>query len=283
MKDWIVAADSTSCLDFVQVEHNIETLPLYLHMHGKRLRDVIDISSEDFIRWMIKYPEELPYSSPPETKDIVLLYEGWVKRGIKKAILITLSSRISETYQRALRIAQQYRDRIHIEVFDSRTTLYGQAMLALEAEKQMSKGIPLAAVIAQLEYLRSHSRVYFTVGKLDYLIKNGRLSPTKGMIGRLFNIKPIMYFDSSGTITPVDKVRKLTSAQSRIINQVKQFIGPRKAQIYVMRSLDKAGEDFEQTVSDTFPDHEVISLPPSPVIACHTGPALYGFGTYIPY
>ena len=283
MKDWIIAADSTSCLDFIPIEHDIETLPLYLHMQGQRLRDVIDISAEDFIRWMIAHPNELPYSSPPEIKDIDRLYASWVKRGIKKAILVTLSSAISKTYQNAVDTARKYRGRIHIEVFDSRSTLYGQAMLALEAESQMRRGMPLNAVIAQLEYMRENSRVYFTVGSLVYLIKNGRLSMARAMIGNLFKIRPVLYFNSDGLITPVGKARGLAAAQSHTIEHVSQFTANRKAQMYVMRSLDAAGEQFEKLINETFPDKQIISLPPSPVIACHTGPELYGFGAYINY
>lgn len=283
MNDRIVAADSTSCLDFIPVEHNIEILPLYLHMQGEKLRDVIDISAEEFIHWMIAHPQELPYSSPPSMEDIDKLYTSWIERGIKEAILVTLSSAISDTYRYAVLAAEKYRHLIRIEVFDSRTTLYGQAMLALEAENQMRKNFPLNAVIAHLEYMRENSRVYFTVGKLGYLIKNGRLSMTKALFAQILKIRPVMYFNSEGVITPVAKVRGLESAQDHSISHISRFIENRKAQIYVMRSLDRTGSTFESKVRQLFPDKQVISLPPSPVIACHTGPELYGFGAYVNY
>lgn len=274
----LVVTDSTSCLHFVQQEHRVEILPLNLHIGSKCLRDVIDVSATDFIGWMRDNPEELPYSTPPKLDEIQHCIETWLERGIEEVLVITLSSGISKTYENMKAAAELYREEIEITVFDSKTALYGQAILALEAERLIGLGMQMPIIVQQLEMICKRSQVFFTVGQLNYLIKNERLSVAAGMMANMLKIKPVLGFNRVGAIDTLEKKRKLESALETILWHLKQFVNDNNATIFVMQSGNEVGNEFLARVQQNYPEQSIISLPPSPVIACHTGPELYGVG-----
>lgn len=282
MRKFIVATDSTSCIELVDPGADVEVLPLYLHFRGEKLRDNVDISTTDFIRWMENNPNELPHSSPPTEEDIKAMIERWIDLGYEDALFVTLSSAISQTHSLISRVAQQYRRKIRVMVFDSKSLSYPQVKLLLMGKKLLEQGHPLPSVVTQLEFMRRRGSMFFTVRTLNYLIKNGRLSSGKGMIARFFKIHPLMTFNEQGLIVPVVKKRRLNPALKEVITKEINVVNGRKADIFVACSTDPVGKKFIDIAKQRIGlDNNFIVMPPSPVIACHTGPGVYAVGAFL--
>lgn len=113
----------------------------------------------------------------------------------KDAIMITISSGISGTYQQALEakkiLEEQYPDR-KFYVCDSANASFGEGLLALKIADLRSMG---ASAKTCYEWLMQNAycyNSYFTVSDLKYLRKGGRISTTLAIAGTLLNIKPVL-------------------------------------------------------------------------------------------
>lgn len=69
----------------------------------------------------------------------------------------------------------------------------------------------------RLKEIRRRIRVVFSVNNIEYLIKGGRISKTKGYIADMLDIKPILHFDQDGFIQPYGKVRGHRASRSRLL------------------------------------------------------------------
>lgn len=282
MGKFILATDSTSCLHYIAPqEKDIEILPLYLFMDEERRRDCVDIDISEFLQWMRDHPKALPYSSPPTEYDVDVMIRRWIKKGYDEALFVSLSGAISQTYYLVRKVAEKYKHQIRIVVFDSRSQSFAQVILLLEGKRLLEQGHNLSATVTQLEFIRRRGRMFFTLPTLSYLVRNGRLDARKAMFARILRLNPILSFDDEGKIVPLDKAQGLKKALQSCLGRCARFVNGRPADVFVSHSGDKQGVEFQRKVERYFPDTQVVSVLPSPVIACHTGPGLYGIGAFV--
>lgn len=282
MGKFVLATDSTSCLHNIAPHvTDVEILPLYLFMRNQPKRDSIDITIHEFIKWMKDNPKELPYSRPPLEYDIDKMICRWIEKGYEEALFVTLSGAISKTNELIKKGAQKYKDKIKIAVFDSRSQSIAQAMLLLEGKRLLESGNSLTATVTKLEFMRRRSQLFFTLETLDYLVRNGRFNKQKASMANLIRLKPVLSFDEFGKIVTVEKAFGLHQALQICLDKCDDFVSGHPATIFVSHAGDKRGIDFQTRVERRFPDNQILSVLTSPVIACHTGPGLYGIGAFL--
>lgn len=282
MGKYILATDSTSCLHYIAPNAtDVEVLPLYLFMHNQPKRDSIDITIDEFLQWMNDHPNELPYSRPPLEYDIDKMICRWIEQGYEEALFVTLSGAISKTNELVKRAAQKYKDKIKIAVFDSRSQSIAQAMLLLEGKRLLESGNSLSTTATKLEFMRRRGNLFFTLQTLSYLVRNGRFDKKKAAMANILRLKPILSFDEQGKIVPVEKALGLNQALQVCLDKCDEFIAGRPAKIFVSHAGDKRGVGFQKKVERRFPETRILSVLTSPVIACHTGPGLYGIGAFL--
>ena len=73
-------------------------------------------------------------------------------------------------------VAKEYHGRIRIHVIDTKLATYLQGYLAVNAKQMAENGATVEEIIERSEFLINHSKAYFVVDDLSYLVKNGRLS-----------------------------------------------------------------------------------------------------------
>ncbi len=146
--------------------------------------------------------------------------------GYNQAILITLSSGISGTYQTANAIAQSYDGMDEVRAWDSKITVMGAGVQAILAAAMAEKNRSLDEIITSLEQLRSTIDVRFVVNDISHLQRTGRLSRGQALIGGLLNIKPILSIDvqDEGKIGAVGKARKMSGALKEIKEPLRQSL-----------------------------------------------------------
>ncbi|MBV7435142.1 DegV family protein [Cardiobacteriaceae bacterium TAE3-ERU3] len=282
MGKYILATDSTSCLHYIAPHvTDVEILPLYLFMRNQPRRDSIDITIDEFLQWMNDHPDELPYSRPPLEYDIDRMICRWIEQGYEEALFVTLSGAISKTNELVKKNALKYKDKIKIAVFDSRSQSVAQAMLLLEGKRLLESGNSLSATVTKLEFMRRRGQLFFTLQTLSYLVRNGRFDKKKATVANLFRVKPILSFNEEGSIIPIEQALGLNQAMQICIDKCEEFVLGRSATIFVSHAGDKKGIEFQRKVERHFPETRILSVLTSPVIACHTGPGLYGIGAFL--
>lgn len=113
----------------------------------------------------------------------------------KDALIITIASGISGTYQQACRAAEALKAAFparKVVVKDSANASMGQGLLALYAADMRDAGKSIDECAKWLDENTYRLNSYLTVEDLKYMRKSGRISLPLAIVGTLLNIKPIL-------------------------------------------------------------------------------------------
>lgn len=170
--------------------------PLTVMFGEKEYLDTVDITKDEFYD-LLETSDVLPKTSQVTPARFMELYDE-ITANNDEAVVITISSKLSGTFQSALLASKEYSN---IRVVDSENVTIGSGVLALEALKCINKGWNLETIYNHLESSKKRIRLLAALDTLEYLQKGGRISKTTAIAGGLLNIKPI--------ITSVDGELKL--------------------------------------------------------------------------
>lgn len=216
-----IVADS-SC-DITQEEAkklNIEIIPLPVNFGNDTYLDGIDIDDQKFYK-MLAESKELPTTSQPNPLEFINRFEE-VKNSDDSMIVITLSSKISGTYNSAC----LYKDEVNcdrIEIVDSLGTVAKMRRLVLEAVAKRDEGKMNVTELA--EYLRKFQeriKLIAFIDTLEYLYKGGRLSGASRIFGTLLNIKPLISI-IEGEIRMINKKPGVNKAIEQLAQDFKTY------------------------------------------------------------
>jgi DegV family protein with EDD domain len=270
-----IVTDSSAYLpvDLVQ-EHNIQVIPLKVHLGEQTYRDEIDLSHEEFYR-MLAEAETLPTTSQPSAGEFFDLYSELSKDG-HEIISIHISSKLSGTVSSA-QSAKEMLPEAKITIIDSASTAMGLGLMALTAARAAEEGKTAAEIVAAVEKMIPAMNVVFVVDTLEYLQKGGRIGGAAALVGALLKVKPILCL-KDGRVEPLDKVRSKRKALARLLEVVEERVGPgTPVRVAVLHAQvpDKA-RALEQEVRARFNCTECYFAELGPVLGTHTGPGVVG-------
>ncbi|MEB7431857.1 DegV family protein [Staphylococcus chromogenes] len=270
----IIVTDSTSDLDQTYLaENNIHIVPLSVTVNGKSYIDQEEISSEEFIQFLDNDENDLKTSQPP-LGQFVETYETLTKDGAE-VISIHLSSGLSGTYQTAVQASEMVDGKVTL--IDSKSIAYGLGYQIQHIVEWLNEGLSTEVILDKIQQLQKNIMLYVVIGKLDRLIKGGRISKTKGMLGNLMKIKPIGVLND-GNLELVHSSRTQGACAKYIAKDLASFLGNDKIKSVAISHanavdfLDKVKEKLDETFS--FSNFHTSFT--TPVISTHTGTGAIG-------
>lgn len=274
-----VIACSNACLDYFNYDYNIPIFRSSLHLGGKDYLDYIDITSDDFYKKLEEDKSIFPSTSYMPIGQMIEIYENLVKDGYNEAIVITISKEMSGIFSAATVAAKQV-DGLDVTIFDSKTLAYPEAAMALKASKMIEEGFDVPDVITELEYIRSNNKIYFAVNTLTYLVKNGRLSSTSGLIGNLAKIKPVLTISDEGKVVNYEKIRTFKKAIDRLLEIYLEETKNMKVEPFVIHAnnIETTNYIVDQLKQNDPSLKEVFVMPLTAVVGAHSGPKTIGLG-----
>ncbi len=271
-----------SGIDYIKHPYQIDVFRSILFVNGEEYEDFIDISAEEFYERLIKEPDTNVSTSQTATGKMLEVYQRLESEGFTDAVVITISSHLSGTFQNAV-LASKMVDHLRVHIFDSLTAAFAEAKMALVAAEMATNGKSVSEILTKLESIRDNNRVYFAVDTLKYLVKNGRLSAAKGFMGSLLKLKPLLVITPEGKIVAAKKIRTSVKA----INHVKeQFYDETKNLDFEPFIIYTNNYDLAKTVANEIMQHypnikQVGMYPLTPVVGAHAGPGAFGIGYII--
>lgn len=140
-----------------------------------------------------------------------------IKEAGDTAVVITLSSLLSGTYQSAHLAQDGYEDCIHL--VDSKNLCIGEQNLVMYAIRLRDQGCSAEEIVSELEDKKSKICVLAVFDTLEYLKRGGRLSSTAAWAGNLLSIKPVISAEK-GEIVILGKARGSKNGNNLLIQQV---------------------------------------------------------------
>ncbi len=177
-------------------------LPLKVIFGETEYSDSIDLTHKEFYEKLIE-SDEIPTTSQINPGMFISAYQKVVEEG-DTAVVITLSGKLSGTYQSAMIALDGFEDKVF--VVDSESVCVGERILIQLGLKLRDQGLSAAEIAAELDIQKKHVRVLALLDTLEYLKKGGRISAAVAFAGNLLSIKPVIAIEN-GEVSLVGKAR----------------------------------------------------------------------------
>ena len=176
-------------------------LPLKTIFGEEEYLDGITLTHSQFYEKLIE-TEVLPSTSQVAPYD----YEEFQKiiDDGDSAVCITLSSKLSGSYQSAHIATADYDERI--QIVDSENVCIGEQILVFYAIRLLKEGKTAVEIAKILDEKKKEIRVIALLDTLEYLKKGGRVSATTAFAGTLLSIKPVIAIEN-GAVAILGKAR----------------------------------------------------------------------------
>ncbi len=212
-----IIVDSTADL-VPEIKSRVHVVPLTVHFGEEEYIDGVNIDHKTFYEKLIE-SDVLPTTSQATPDAFIKEFEK-VKKANESAIVITLSSNFSGTYQSAAIAAAEYEN---IYLIDSGTAAIGAGILTELAFSLLDSGKSAKEAAQILEEEKKKIVIVALVDTLEYLKRGGRVSKTLAFAGNVLNIKPVLSV-INGEINLIGKAR-----------------GSKKGNNLLVQEIDKAG------------------------------------------
>ena len=213
-----IIVDSTADL-MPGIKQRVYTVPLTVRFGNREYIDGITIDHKIFYEKLIE-SDELPTTSQANPDLFIKEFEK-VKQAGEAAVVITLASQLSGTYQSAVIAASEYEN---IYVVDSSSVAIGSSILTELAFRLLDEGKTAKEIADILEEEKKKIIVVALVDTLEYLKKGGRISKTLAFAGGILNIKPVLSL-TNGEIHMLGKARGSKMGNNLLVQEIEKAGG----------------------------------------------------------
>ena len=259
-----IVVDSTANLS-KELQDKVTVVPLTVSFGEESYIDGVTISPEEFYEKLVS-SDVLPTTSQATPAAFEEVFDSIVADG-DSAVVLTLASKLSGTYQSATIAADKYPDNIF--VVDTKSVAMGSGILAECALALAEQGVSARDIAATLNEEREHVRVVAMVDTLEYLKRGGRISKTVAFAGGLLNLKPLIAV-VDGEITTLGKARGAKQAFAMLNDEIAKTLDNDKP---ILLGYTGVSDDNLQAYiagNDLFPHPRYTVL--CSVIGTHVGP-----------
>ncbi len=208
-----IIVDSTADL-VPEIKQRVYTVPLTLHFGDEEYVDGVTIDHKTFYEKLIE-SDVLPTTSQA-TPDAFIKEFQKAKDAGESAVVITISSKLSGTYQSAVIAAEEFEN---IYIVESGTAAMGSGILTELAFRYLDQGMDAGAIAEKLEEDKKKIVIVALVDTLEYLKKGGRISKTVAFAGGVLNIKPVLSV-IDGEIHMLGKARGSKMGNNLLVQEI---------------------------------------------------------------
>lgn len=195
-------------------------MPMRTIFGDQEYLDGISLTGEQFYEKLIE-TDEVPKTSQVPPSDFEAAFEKIIAAG-DTALCITISSKLSGTYQSAMTAAERFGDKVI--VVDSLNVTVGEQLLVLRAMQLQKEGWSAWEMAEILNHEKKRIRLIALLDTLEYLKKGGRISSTVAFAGTLLSIKPVIAL-VDGEIELLGKARGSKNGNNKLMELVESSRG----------------------------------------------------------
>jgi len=211
-----IIVDSTSDLA-PEIKGRVSVVPLTVSFGEQEYIDGVTIDHKAFYEKLIESNVH-PTTSQATPAAFIKEYE---KVGDEGAVVITISSKLSGTYQSAVIAANDYEN---IYVVDSGSVAIGGGILVELALKLSDDGLSAQEIANRLNKEKEKIVIVALVDTLEYLKRGGRISKTVAFAGAVLNIKPVLAV-IDGEIEMLGKARGSKMGNNLLAEEIEKVGG----------------------------------------------------------
>jgi DegV family protein with EDD domain len=250
---------------------DITVVPLYVRFGDKVFKDRVEMTTDDFY-YRLQHDPSWPSTTQPTPSDFFAVFDKLADE-TDEILCITLSHKLSGTYDSACAAKRQMVKNCRVEVIDSMTVAMGLGTIVIDAAKQAKQGVKMDDLVARVKKNMERSYIVMYFDTLKYLAKGGRIGRAQGLLGSILSVKPILWIQD-GEVAPVTRVRSRQAGQDYLYNYVKGLKNIQELAVEYATTREDA-EALKDRLNDFFPKERIIISTVSPVIGTYSGPNVF--------
>jgi DegV family protein with EDD domain len=212
-------------------KHRVHVLPFTLSFGERQFLDRLTILPQQFYRLLRDWPEH-PATSLP-SPSLIQSQLSFLADHYKSILAFSISSGLSGSCN-ALRQAAADFPAGKVRVIDTKTLSAGQGLIVLRAAEAAARGLGAEEIARLAEEWSRKTRLLVDVRTLRYMVRGGRVSPLKGFLAGLLNLKPIISLDENGKVVAWGKSIGRRANMEKILKMAAEEAGRRGLWNYAM-------------------------------------------------
>lgn len=251
---------------------DVTVLPLTVSFGEKQYLDGVNLSHREFYEKLIE-GDELPVTSQINPSQFEEAFRRAVDAG-EAVVAVTLSSKLSGTYQSAVIAAQSFPGKVW--VVDSENAALGEAILVKRGVQLMEQELDAPAIAELLDREKKDIRLVALLDTLEYLRRGGRLSASAAFVGGLLSIKPVITL-REGEVRVLGKARGSRNGNNLLMEEIQKTNGIDFQRPFLLAYTGLNDDLLQKYISDSRQlwDGQTSELPVTTIggtIGAHVGP-----------
>lgn len=267
-----ILVDSASDIDMKDYT-NVTVLPMTITFDdGCQYRDSVDITHEEFYERLIE-SEALPTTSQITPFVFEENYKALTDEG-DTVIVMTMSSKLSGTYQSAVIASEDYEGKVY--VIDTLSVAVGERALVDRAVQLIEEGKTAPEIVDIINVEKNTLQIVAVLDTLEYLKKGGRISSAVAFAGGVLAVKPVVGV-KDGSVVMYGKARGSKNAGNALVTQINACGGIDFSKPYRVGYTGISDALLKKYIKDSAPfwDKYVDDIPYASIgcaIGTHVGP-----------
>jgi len=251
-------------------ELGITVVPLNVRFGDKVYRDGIDLTTEQFYKKLVN-SRVLPATSVASPAAYAEAYDRLAEE-TDEIMVITVSAKLSGTYDVALQSVDLMKKKCRVEVIDSQWAVMAMGFVVMSAARAANEGASFDEILELTG--RNIQRVDFRAAfdTLEYLRRGGRIGRAQALMGSMLKVNPMITL-KDGLVEPAGRTRSRARAIDLLYDFAASFSHVDEIAVEDADCPDDSDLLVER-LSCLFPDNSIYRSKPTPVVGTHTGPGL---------
>lgn len=273
--------DSTCDIpDHLINQYQITVIPQTVIWNDDVLLDRVELSPQDFYKRLEKDPCH-PKSTLPAPESILTAYQNASQSGARRAMMFTVSSKMSGTYQLARKLAEN--SPLPVDVIDGKGPTMSLGWQVIAAARCREDGGNHQDMIRAAAETRSKMVQFVLMNTMEYLHKGGRIGRAALMLGSLLDFKPLVEINhQTGIVEAAGRIRTRHKGIEELWNKFFTKLDLTKnLHIAVLHgNAVQDAQNLADRISETYQPAELLINITGPVLGINTGPgalALCGY------
>jgi DegV family protein with EDD domain len=263
----IVTDSTTSLSGGMRERPDLRVVPLTFSFGPEEsYRDKVDLTNEQFFG-KLERSERFPTTAAPSIGAFAEAYESL--GAYDDVLVLTISAKLSATYNSARRAAEEVDRRI--EVLDTLSAEMGSGLILLEALRVLDEGGSFEEVREAAEGAIRRCRVFFAVGTLEYLQRNGRIGRAQRLLGTALDVRPVLSVED-GVVVPHKRTRGRKRQMAAIVEEAARAVEEGRPVAY---GHVAAPEQLSRLKAE-LGSEGLFTAEIGGVVGSHVGPGAYG-------
>lgn len=248
----------SSSNDLTNKNENLVVVPLTISFGGEDFYDDEKLNIPEFLQKM-DANDVAGKTACPSIKEWLDALDG-----AEKAIIITMTSKMSGTYASALQAKNMYLEKhpnAQIIVVDTRSAGPELSIVLHEIQKMLKGEYRWVDLEEKIAKMRTQTHLLFVLQSLHNLSLNGRVAPALAKVAKMLHINLVGTASKEGKLEPLAKVRGMKKVNRELVKQMKNLNYQGGQVIIDYCENESEAQNLKDKILEAYPDAEITLRP----------------------